>query len=559
MRNLKTLMAFAGFASVQALPSFNVNIAPVFNGSEVDVLNITLKINDPRLKANTTFLHAYTMRYSGANDLTASDMNGPLPIVLASSGNRRNWTATRDAVGQVDVQLIAVPDGDIKGLYGRADLRYDHGSVFGQFKWFVPSPPADEMWDISVTWDIPEAAKAQTHFASSMNGRDTRGKSLVGVPAKTLDLAALAVGQNLNRWPAWDADIKMEGGHDFAFYWVGDLPWDAMEVAPQVAKIFNGTATYFQDFDTPMHVFFRRDWNEYGGVGGFQSFIMEYLTTSPEEHSFDHLTTLISHELIHEYALVWPETSTLTWYVEGIADYLGLVTPFLSGAINHTHWVRWMNDQAQDYCTGSAINTTIDEIMANYQRSPTRGVKTPYTRGSMYFAYLQGLIQDATAGAKNIDDVLLAMFKLYRDGKTVGKEEFLQLVGAIIGKDAANNSFETMANGTLMIPARHGYIKYGVEAVRTYLPKYSLGMSEGSLGLGNVTSLVAGSEAEKAGIKEGDKIIDYITPWTLMDTLDSKQRMTIERDGKQIKVEYTPRDFNTLLECWQWVDVAVKH
>ena len=70
--------------------------------------------------------------------------------------------------------------------------------------------------------------------------------------------------------------------------------------------------------------------------------------------------------------------------------------------------------------------------------------------------------------------------------------------------------------------------------------------------------LIPGSRAEEAGLKEGDKIVSSYGLWGLMDTLESKMRIVVLRDGQELTFEYWPRSVDALVEAWHWVAVKEK-
>jgi predicted metalloprotease with PDZ domain len=409
-----------------------------------------------------------------------------------------------------------------------------------------------------VSWDIPNSAPKDLHFTSSFSGEAVNGTAITGVPSKTLGGTVIAVGQKLQRWPAWDVDITNHNGHEFATYWMESMPWNSAEPASTAMHIFNGTANYFGDYNSPFRVFFRHDWASYGGVGSFQSFLIEYRPGAEEESSLDSLIRMLSHEIIHNYALLWPDDSDYTnWYTEGIAEYLSIMSPYLSNTINRTHWIRWMNEETQAYYTGSSVlSRSWDDVIADYWSRGLANIMTPYTRGFMYLVHVQGLINDATNGRNSIDDVILPMYELYKDGKTVGKDEFVNFLGKLIGKEAADLSYEMMRNGTTLHASTTAYAKFNLIVVRKDAPKFDIGMNDNSISRKNVTGLVPGSNAERAGLREGDQIISSYGTWDLMERLDSMMRMVIQRDGKNLTFNYSPRSTSVIVENWEWVDSA---
>ncbi|KAF7553513.1 hypothetical protein G7046_g7090 [Stylonectria norvegica] len=554
------LLSCAVFAAAQELPRLGINISPLFNGSDVAYLNTTLRINDPSAKANRTLLYfevnksylSPSQRYDG-DALTAYDDKGELPITYTDvSGWKRTWVAKRNPVGEIAINFLAEPRWNVSGVAGRNDLRFDQGGAIGQGNAFIPWPPAEEDWEMTVNWDIPESAPSGTRFASSFG--DVSGGSATGWPVQILAKAYFSVGQ-LKRWPAWEDSVsrRAQKGQAFAMYWIGDLPWDAEVLAARTSEIYFGTAKYFSDSESDFRVFYRHDYEAYGGAGGYKAFLMEYTEGSELEHPQEMIENLVSHEIIHGFAETYPGSDYDKWYGEGIAEYLGCVAPFVGGALNKTTFKEWLNDNAQDYYTASPLGRTWITLITNYWTQGTMVVKAPYTRGFIYLAYVQGLIVTATNGEKSLDNIILEMYQMYLDKKTVDTAAFLTLLGDIIGADAAQASFDAMAAGTILVPSPNAFAASGLKMVRRDLERFSIGMSENSFGQGKVVDLVSGSAAEKAGLVNGETIYSAWGLWGSTDTFESKMQVVVLRDGEKKAVQWWPRA-STKVEAWEWVD-----
>ena len=371
--------AFKAFA--QNLPSIAINIHPLFNGSIVTYLNTTLHITDSTIISNETFLQFQygahltpTQRYDG-NSLSATDASGSLPISYTDSPDGlRQWVCERAPVGKIVVQFMAEPRGDVAGVAGRNDLRANQGGVIGQGYSFLPYPPGQNQWNTTVSWTIREDVPDGTRFASSLG--DSDDQSAVGRPNQLIHSLYFAVGR-LQRWPAWDIGENSKGPtsnneRQFSMYWIGELPWNSTALASTTQKLYEGTANYFNDHESDFRVFYRHDYTAFGGAGGYKSFLMEYAEGSEEENPELAIENLISHEIVHGFAITSPYTDLDKWYVEGVAECLSTIGPFIGGSLGRETFVRWLNDNAQDYYTASPLGRTWESLITNYWTQGTQ-------------------------------------------------------------------------------------------------------------------------------------------------------------------------------------------
>lgn len=188
----------------------------------------------------------------------------------------------------------------------------------------------------------------------------------------------------------------------------------------------------------------------------------------------------------------------------------------------------------------------------------TQVVLTPYIRGFIYLAQVQGLITQATDGEKGLDDLVLALYKKYAAGEKVQSEEFLELLSDLIGRDSAETSYLQMLNGTFIIPPADGFAKFGLKMVRRDAEKLELGFDETSLyPRGRITGVTVGSRAEQAGNRNGDEVVRFFSLFTASQSLDNMMQFTVRRDGQEVEVKYWPRSYEKL-ESWMWVEATDK-
>lgn len=564
-KSLFALAALVGAVATEQLPQIQVDIAPLFNSSSLTYLNITLHIEGAKAKAKQGFLYfnerpdfTPEQRYdaNSTNPLVASDDSGAISVPYADQQyGTRVFVLGRDPVGPININFLAQPRDKVYGVAGRNDLRFDGGGAIGQGYAFLPIPLGDDKWNITINWDIPETAPEGTRFSSSL--ADEHSGSAQGIPSQVLGSTHISVGP-VKRWPDWDKNSALDGedGRKFSIYWISDLPWDIEELGPKIKQYYTGTSKYFGDNVSDFRVFFRRDFEAFGGAGGYHSFILEFYDGSEVENTLHSVQNLLSHEIVHDFALMNPGPDYDKWYVEGIAEYLCSVAPYSSNELDRKTFIQWLNDNAQDYYTASPVNRTWDSLITNYWTQGTAVVKAPYTRGFMYLAYTQGLIAAATKDEHSLDEIVLNLYKKYIAGEQVASKDYVNMLGNFIGQDAANSSFTAMTNGTKLIPDANGFAKYGLKMVRRDLKKFQLGFTESALSSSfpyGIQELVPGSRAEKAGLKKNDKVLSAWYLWGASDTYESKMRLVIRRDGEERTIEYWPRS-DELVEAYEWVE-----
>ncbi|KAH8882197.1 hypothetical protein GQ53DRAFT_831772 [Thozetella sp. PMI_491] len=546
-------------ATAQQLPWLRVTLAPQFNSTTQAVIALygTLELNDTKSRAGRPLVtldlnHGLTptLRYDD-DALTASDDTGALALTYTDTNDtdaKRTWVSARDPVGVVVFRFLAVPrQTNASTASGpRIDLRDDQGGVIGMATGFIPYPPAEEDWEVHLRWQIPTTAPVGSRFVSSLG--DELESSAVGHPSTVLEKSYVAAGP-LQRFPELGTNSTADG-REIALYWIGKLPYDADWVANTIKGHFLAVSKFFSDLDSPFRTFMRRVWTGYGGAGGYQSFIMEYSNGTEEEQSPEALGNLLAHETIHSYALMFPTRQYDMWYREGVAVYYAVVAPYLGGAVDRQYLIRWLNNNAQSYYTSSTTNMTWQSVVDHYWTSLDI-VKTPYGRGFIYLAAVQGLVARATNGTKGLDDIVLELYQMYLARQTTQSEQFLEVLARLVGQQQAEESYSNLTNGTLIVPAADGLAKFGLRMVRRDAERLEIGFTQNS---SKVASLVPGSRAEQAGLREGDVIVRAWGVWGAGDSLDNLYQVVVLRDGQELPIKYWPRSHDKV-ENWVWEEI----
>lgn len=594
-----------------ALPSMHLVMKPLFNGSSQEsngrpepiAINITmtLRVQGERFGPDTPLL-SLPLMIAKTPSARYDDDDNPLSFSVDGGdfqrlkyrdedpvqGPRlwfldRSVVEGRRAIGETSVITVKFTAPyrrtDEKTLPGpRVDLRRDvtGGGLVGQGQGFIPVPPPpspeggadddkggqgrEEIWKTTVEWDLA-GSPAGIHGAWSL------GDDPVSSTTSSLEWAVVhaifAVGY-LQRFPDWDADHARPGqSSTFAMYWLSPSPYDMADLALSAREIHSRIAAYFDGSADPFRVFFRQIEANSGGTGASFSFMLEYSLASVAQSDEHSLADLLAHETVHEFALLdqsppgqggapeWKEDEG-AWYDEGVASYVGALAG-LNDPDRRDWLLKSMNGYAQSYYTSPVVNMSFGHVLSHYW-DDVDITRVSYYRGLMYLAELDGMVSKETQGEKSMDDVIVDLHKLRREGKPCGLTTLKEKVAGLIGQEKFDTSYEAMFKGHLIIPSEDCLERYGMKLVRMEWHKFELGFRTQSMREFKVRGLVSGSAADKAGVREGDVIVRGFMVWGVEDEMDVPMRLTVLREGKEVEFEWWPRS-DELVEAYGWVDV----
>jgi predicted metalloprotease with PDZ domain len=240
------------------------------------------------------------------------------------------------------------------------------------------------------------------------------------------------------------------------------------------------------------------------------------------------------------------------WYGEGIAVHYQALLPMRAGMLTPAQYLDDINDTARRYYT-NALNETPDREIAARFWEDTRIRTLPYDRGAMYFAVLDGKIRRASGGKRSLDDLIREMVARRRAGETVPESGWIELVAKELG-DEGRRVHADMLAGKVMLPESGDFGPCFTRTTASFR-RFDLGFEPKSL-VGDVKTirgLQVGSEAAKAGLKDGD----VVTYAVALDGVQGDQKRTltlqVTRDGKTFPITYLPR--GETVDAWQWARV----
>lgn len=476
--------------------------------------------------------------------LTATDADGSVPLVArddpAAIAYSRHWSAGRAVKGDLVVRYRAPVDNTppARGSGPPYSLRTEGGGVSGVGATFILTPEGARPYRTVLSWDLSALPGGSTAMSSFGEG-DVELPA--GAPLRLL--SALYMAGPMRRSPA---AVRPTG---FSAAWLGDLPFDPNPLMTWAGNLHHWMSGFFKDpSEPPYRVILRfNPINAGGGAALTNSFLLTWGETAKDPEK---LKGTLAHEMIH----TWTATGLGgQWYGEGIAVHYQALLPLRAGMIAPSDFLDDVNDTARRYYT-NALNDTPDREVGPRFWEDTRIRTLPYDRGAMYFAVLDGRIRRASGGKRSLDDLIVEMVRRKRVGEPADEAAWLALVTRELG--AAGPALHAdMLAGRLMLPESGDF---GPCFARTTgrFRRFDLGFEPKSL-VGDVKTirgLIAGSEAAKAGLRDGD----VVTYSVAMDSVqgDQARRLTLNvtRDGRTFPVTYLPR--GETVDAWQWQRVA---
>jgi predicted metalloprotease with PDZ domain len=480
-------------------------------------------------------------------DLRASDRKGPFDLTAHDDAGdaphpSRHWTAARAVEGPLTVRY-RVPVTNALNPRGAApplELRSEEGALSAAGSTFLLLPDSEQPYRVALKWDLG-AGGAKASALSSFGPGDVTLPA--PIPMEKLDDAFFMMGK-IGRYP----DPPRHSG--FFSAWQGTPPFDAGALMRWTETLYGRYLGYFhsEGAPPPYGVFLRTNLiNAGGGVELGQSFVGTYDQKTPvEEFKFT-----LAHEMVHTFVghLDQPEELLYSWFSEGLAVYYQNRLPLRAGLITEDEFLTDLNITAARYYT-DALNTTPNDQIPQRFWADTRVRVLPYDRGALYFAVVDSQVRKASGGKRSLDDLVLAMLDRPKHGQKMDFAAWQEILVTELG-EPGRAGLQAMLGGALVLPDPDAFgpcFTRGTAPLR----RYELGFAPEVLVQPKriIHGLVAGSNAERAGLRDGDEITRPVP----QDKIQADQKATlaleIKRDGKTFTVTYLPR--GETVDAYQW-------
>lgn len=526
-------------AHAQTAPDMIVDVTPtaIDPVSQTGSLTVVMKIPGMTLNEGDILMSLGLgmpgqARSHRVSQISASDHRGAIGLG-EKPGMITEWTVSRAVSGDVTIRYTLGLES-IPMLQGGPPtaVRVDGHAFSGIGEVLFARPNIETPVAIKVNWHLdamPEGAQAVTSFG------DGDVDLPVGAPDRLGD-AVYMVG------PVWREPV--DGAIDgFSSVWADDPGFDPRPIMGWTARLHSWMSDFFGDETPPPYRVFMRynPMNAGGGAALYHSFLVTYGNNVTGES----LKYILGHEMTH----TWTANGLGKWYDEGNAVYYQALLPWRAGLLSTDEYLADINETASRYYTNLLRDTPEEEAVRRFWED-TRVRVLPYDRGAMYFAKLAGMIHRASNGKRSIDDLVLEMIDRGKKGQAITDESWLEMLRRDIGNEGVT-LHEAMLAGTLILPESGDFgpcFKRGTKMIR----RFDVGFDFASLiGADKVVrGLKPGSEAERAGLREGD----HISYGVALDGVqaDANRLFTVQvtRGEKSFPITYLPR--GEAVEAYQW-------
>lgn len=542
------VIAGPAMAAEGAPPKLDLVLSPHAAGGDASYMGVKMTLQAPALKAGDPLVRA-PMRLVGipmprfdGDAIQARDDAGAIPLTASEEpptpqGVYRRWSVGRTTVGDVVISYKAPPRQVTAATNNGPlfDLREQDGGLAGSGHGVVVTPVAPGPYRVKLNWDL-------SALAAGSRGVWSLGEGQVEtvVPSDVLAFSYYYAGP-LKSSPA-------QGDDHFAFYWLGEPPFDAPKFGGNMKALFNSMASFFNDEAGSYRVFVRR--NPYDGAGGTalaRSFMFGY---PPGGAAVEDLQGLVSHEMAHTWPSMQGEHGETSWYTEGMAEYYSTVLSWRSQAIDTDRLLKTFNDRASAYYSNPYVRATSAVAAEKFWTDPVAQT-VPYGRGWLYLQQTDAQIREASGGKRSLDDIAKEIRRRQVAEEPYGIPVWLELVGKEIGVEKAKAGYDAMTSGALLIPPTKLYAPCLVVEKHAVRP-FQLGFARSSLNDDRVIrDLEAGSAAEAAGLLNGDVIVEVNDVSKVRKDEALELKLTYRRGEATTTVSFLPR--GAPVEGYHWI------
>ncbi|HEY0684985.1 MAG TPA: hypothetical protein VGD45_21785 [Steroidobacter sp.] len=545
---LSLLTATVATAADQAEPSLSITLSPMMKEGSIVGLAVEQAIEGVRADASTPLFqmplvtHNVPTVASSLQALTARDAQGPVALTSRDEGDGpakvRRWFPDRAVTGTVHARYETT-QANVLAPLGAAppiEMRIEGGAMSGGAAILALRPVVPSV-SLSIRWDLSESP-------GDLGVDSLAGQTKSNVPPSMLDQVFLMAGQ-LGRHPA------ERNALGFQAVWQDEPPFDAASLMQWTERLHADYVRFFQANPEPYTVFLRRNLvNAGGGIGMSRSFVTTFGNRGQGDDPQD-LKFTLAHEMFHTFQprLSGQEGLAGSWFNEGMAVFYQRVLPFRSGLIDAEAFLEDLNFHAARYYTNALGNAPNSEVSARFWED-TRIRTLPYDRGFLYFATVDEAVRNKSNGKRSLDHLMLQMKAREKANQPVTVEAWEAALRDELG-EAGVKSFRAMLAGSAPLPGSDAFGPC-FKRISKQMRRYELGFAPKALTESprKVRGLIAGSAAERAGLRNGDEITQPVPQDDIQGRQDRLLKLQINRDGKPLTVEYLPRSES--VATWQW-------
>ncbi|PYI35267.1 peptidase M61 domain-containing protein [Aspergillus indologenus CBS 114.80] len=526
----------------RSLGALNLTITPHFTADEADRLSVQLTLQDPRCAAHDP-LFLFETSYGNVpahpyneHDITASDAAGQLSLSFTDptdpTTTDQEWRVDRDTVGDVQLRFRVTPRAvDRTTPIGpRVDLRRDQGGLIGNGRWFLPRPADERVYRHVVAWDLSHAPPRTRAVWSFGEGPDPVVRA--GPPTVLID-SVYMVGP-IESYPR-NHHAVVAASPRAQVFWFGQLPGNLQRLHPYTILLYPKLAAFFRNPDAvSYHIFIRRVLRGFGGHGCQGSYVLEY-DASSEEETEEELVALFSHEMVHSFVMMGPETDGYGngWFIEGLAQLYSAYLPYRFGLRGAEYPRNRINAYLSAYGTSPRIGMDARDSQAEFY-DDWYAELIPYMRGFAYLLQVDSRLRKMAGrfgldADSPLDEIVIAMARRWRSGERLRASDWLDYLRPFLGAGVARELQD-------MLRGRQEVLEFG--------------FSLASVNRRVICGVVLGSRAANAGLEDGLPLVSTTRAGRCSTSLSATMDVVVERGGDRVQILYWPRSFDKA-KVWQ--------
>lgn len=462
-----------------------------------------------------------------------------------AGGPTREWYADRAVKGKIYLHYEVAAHAVLppRGAAPPLELRNDAGGVSGAGNIFLIVPPGNTPFRTRVNWNLSKLPKGSRGISSLGEGASSYNESMT-MPDLRM---SYFMGGAIKSWP-------MTGGTNDGFFggWQGDPAFNASEVMQWTGKLHQKYKAFFSQPGKDSYGVFMRynPVNAGGGTGLNKSFIITYGAGNGSD--VDYLKITLAHEMFHTFQpfITTPAGKQSSWFGEGLAMFYDIVLPLRNGMISPRAYIDNVNFSAARYYS-NPFKGVSNAVAGNNFWTETRYRTIAYDRGMMYFFVLNDMVREASAGSDNLDSLMLEMLHRQKIKSELTNDDWEEVLRKHAGPQAVEH-FRHFLAGEVPIPSSSSFGPCFTRTTKT-VRRYEVGFDPKVLAEPQriVRGLIGDSAAQKAGLRNGDEIVEPVPQDAIQGTQDALLNLKVRRGATRLTISYLPR--GEAVSVYQWV------
>lgn len=467
--------------------------------------------------------------------MVASDASGLVEIVAVQDigpfGPQREYRFNRAVHGKLVLSYeAAVPRHDpFARNPGFALARHDHG-ITGAGLTFLLLPEGEHVY--TVDFDLTELDGDATAIAGRLKGGFTGTYT-----AEYLKNIYYAMG---------DLHEYRKDGSKLHIFTLDDNGTFFDDLANVAQVYYDYISAFFRDTSDAYNIILYP--SRRAKLTGTALFGVCYLGLGNNLiHSITEIENVLAHELTHNWCYLQGDEMMNNLFTEGTAEFYSCYMQYHTGQTDLDGYVAAVNTKLRGCYSHPLARTESYETIYHKSWSHAFCQRIPYIKGVMMFLQLDALIRRCSDKRQSLDDLVRQVATAASTGTPLTYEAFQQLANQMT--DGKAQAVLDAAKAPGLAPLPHDFFGDGYELVRTTIPLACEGYDPTVRFTDSIIrGLIPGSNAERAGLRNGDKILQMIADDG--DTSLIPVQITVERNGKTL--DFTYYACGDPAECWQY-------